>query len=129
MEDLMNDQELHRLGLQALVPWLEGHNFTIDFMQEDKYVVPHIFALSGKIMTVIVAASDMYPNRGTVSEGDKAAALKVAGELHALCAVASIGLVNIDGLASGDKELMSKPLKSGHYKADFRGLEYIQFED
>ncbi len=125
----MSDQEVHQLGLQALIPWLESHNFTIDFMQEDKDVVPHIFALSGKIMTVIVAASAMYPNRGTVSESDKAAALRVAEELHALCAVASIGLVNIDGLPSGDKELMGKPLKSGRYKADFRGLEYIQFED
>ena len=129
MEELLNDQELHMLGLQALVPWLEQHNFKVDYMQPEKCVIPHIFALSGEILTVIVAAAAMYPNKGQVSEADKAAALKVANELHGLCAVASIGLVNIDGVAAEDKELMGKPLRSGRYKADFSGLQYIQFED
>ena len=91
--------------------------------------MPHVFALSGKVLTVIVAATDMYPKKGVVTEADKAAALKVANELHALCAVASIGLVNDDGVAANDKELMGKPLKNGQYKADFSGLEYIQFEN
>ena len=112
----MNDQEIHMLGLQALIPWLEGHNYVVDYVQPEKCAVPHVFALSGKVLTV-------------VTEADKAAALKVANELHALCAVASIGLVNDDGVAANDKELMGKPLKNGQYKADFSGLEYIQFEN
>lgn len=129
MDELLNEQELHMLGLQALVPWLEGHNFTIDYLQPQKEILPHVFALSGKILTVIVAASAMYPNKGVVNEADKAAALKVAEELHALCAVASIGLVNIDGLEEYDREIMGTPSRSGHYRADFSGLEYIRFED
>lgn len=129
MEELLNEQEIHTLGLQALSLWLEKHNFAVDYMQTEKDVVPHVFALSGKVLTVIVAAVDMYPKKGVVSDVDKAAALKVAGELHALCAVASIGLANMDGVATGDKELIGKPLKNGHYQADFGGLEYIQFED
>lgn len=128
MEELMNEQEIHALGLQALELWLEKHNFTIDYMQQEKYVVPHIFALSGKVLTVIVAAAGMYPNKGVVSEADKAAALKAAEELHALCAVASLGLVNMDGVAANDKELMGRPLKNGRFCADFSGLQYIQFE-
>ena len=126
---LLTEQEIHELGLQALVPWLEQHNFKIDYMQTDKNVVPHIFALSGKILTVIVAATAMYPDKGVVPEGDKAYALRVAGDLHALCATASIGLVNVDGLPAADKKLMGTPLRDGHYKADFGGLEYIQFLD
>jgi len=129
VEELMNDQEIHMLGLQALIPWLEGHNYVVDYAQPEKCAVPHVFALSGKVLTVIVAATDMYPKKGVVTEADKAAALKVANELHALCAVASIGLVNDDGVAANDKELMGKPLKNGQYKADFSGLEYIQFEN
>lgn len=129
MEELLNDQEIHELGMQALIPWLEQHNFKVDYAQPDKNTVPHVFALSGEMLTVIVAAAAMYPNKGQVSDADMAAALKVAGELHGLCAVASIGLVNIQGIPANDKLLMGKPLRNGQYKADFSGLQYIQFED
>lgn len=129
MENYMNDQEMHLLGLQALVPWLEGHQYKVDFVQPEKNAVPHVFALNGELLTVIVAAADMYPNKGVVSEADKAAALKVAGELNALCAMARIGLVNVAGMVANDKELMGKAEKGGKFKADFSGLEYIQFEE
>ena len=128
MEELLNDQEIHMLGLQALIPWLEGHGFVVDYVQPEKCAVPHVFALSGEMLTVIVAAADMYPNKGKVTEADKAAALHAANQLNGLCAVASIGLINMEGVAANDKELMGKPLKNGQYQADFGGLEYIQFE-
>ena len=70
----------------------------------------------------------MYPNKGKVTEADKAAALQAANQLNGLCAVASIGLINMEGVAKDDKELMGKPLKDGQFQADFSGLEYIQFE-
>lgn len=97
-QQLLTEQEIHELGLQALVPWLESHNFKIDYMQTDMNTVPHIFALSGKILTVIIAATAMYPHKGVVGEADKAYAMRVATQLGALCATASIGLVNVDGL-------------------------------
>ncbi len=128
-EELMNEQEIHLLGLQALIPWLEGNKFVVDYVQPEKSAVPHIFALNGEFLTVIVAAADMYPNKGVVSETDKIAACKVAQELNGLCAVANIGLINVDGIAANDKELMGKPLKNGQFKADFQGLEYIPFAD
>lgn len=129
MGNLLNEQELHLLGLQALVPWLESKNYKIDYVQPDKDAVPHIFALSGKVLTVIVAATAMYPHKGVVAEADRAAALKVAGELNALCAMASIGMVNVDGLETADREWMARPARDGHFRADFSGLEYLQFED
>ena len=66
MEELLNDQEIHMLGLQALIPWLAGHGFVVDYVQPEKCAVPHVFALSGEMLTVIVAAADMYPNKGKV---------------------------------------------------------------
>ncbi len=60
MEELLNEQEIHTLGLQALSLWLEKHNFVVDYMQTEKCVVPHVFALSGKVLTVIVAACLLY---------------------------------------------------------------------
>ena len=77
MENLLTDQEIHMLGLQALIPWLEGHGFVVDYVQPEECAVPHIFALSGEMLTVIVAAADMYPNKGKVTEADKAAALDI----------------------------------------------------
>lgn len=41
-QQLLTEQEIHELGLQALVPWLESHNFKIDYMQTDMNTVPHI---------------------------------------------------------------------------------------
>lgn len=40
----------------------------------------------------------MYPHKGVVGEADKAYTMRVATQLGALCATASIGLVNVDGL-------------------------------
>ena len=39
-QQLLTEQEIHELGLQALVPWLESHNFKIDYMQTDMNTVP-----------------------------------------------------------------------------------------
>ena len=33
MDELLNDQEIHMLGLQALIPWLEGHGFVVDYVR------------------------------------------------------------------------------------------------
>ena len=30
MEELLHDQEIPMLGLQALIPWLEGHGFVVN---------------------------------------------------------------------------------------------------
>ena len=54
--------------------------------------------------------------------------MRVATQLGALCATASIGLVNVDGLPD-DKKLMGTPMRNGHYKADFSGLEYSHYTD
>ena len=44
-QQLLTEQEIHELGLQALVPWLESHNFKIDKNQNELFILI-LFALS-----------------------------------------------------------------------------------
>lgn len=125
MEKIYTNQQLHEFGLQLLTQHLEAKGFTIEFVQPLKEALPHVFAKHGKTMTIIACAVDMYPNKGKLEDGDKAALKDVAKQLNGKAAVASFGLVNVAGINENNKELMSKPLADAKFLADFSGLEYL----
>lgn len=129
MPQLMNEQEIHVFGLQVLVQWLQSKAYDIEFVQPDKNSLPHIFAKCGDQLTVIIAASAMYPQKGQIADRDKAAVLEMAKELNASCACAYLGIANAEGVDKNDKALMGMPIKGARFVTDFSGLEYIQFED
>lgn len=129
MEELMNEQEIHEFGLQVLVQWLEGRGYDIEFVQPDRNSLPHVFAKSGGQLTLIIAATDIYPRKGRISDRDKAAVLELGQKLNAQCACAYLGLANAEGVDRKDKILAGKAYKKARFVADFSGLEFIQFED
>lgn len=127
--ELMSEQEIHEFGLQVLIQYLENKGYEIDFAQPDKRSLPHVVAKSGEQLTFIIASTDIYPNKGKISNADKTALLEQAKNFNAQSACAYLGLANAEGVEKGDKELISKAYKDARYMTDFSGLEFICFED
>lgn len=128
-EELMNEQEIHLFGLQVLIQYLEGKGYEIEFAQPDKKSLPHVIAKSGDQLTFIIAATDMYPNKGNISDSDKAAVLEHAKQFEAQTACAYLGLANAEGVETNNKALMSKAYRNARFVTDFGGLEFICFEN
>lgn len=127
--ELMTKDEIHVFGLQVLIQYLEGKGYEIEFAQPDAKNIPHIIAKSGEQLTFILAATDIYPNKGKISDEDKAAVLEHAKSFNAQSACAYLGLANAEGVEKGDKELTGKAYKDARFMTDFSGLEFICFED
>ena len=124
--ELMTRQDLHTFGLEVLVTWLEKNGYQIEFVQPVVDMLPSVFAKRFDGLTVIVAATEMYPNKGQFNELEKTDLQEMCKELKAKLAFAGIGLVNGEGLPNQDKELMGKAYKDAKFMADFGGLTYIE---
>lgn len=130
MEDiLMNEQELHEAGLEILANWLESKGFEILVAQREKDALPSMVVKQGEAVTFVLAASAMYPKKGNISDKVKAAVLEHAKQFEAQTACAYIGLANAKAVEEKDTANYGTAAKGARFIADFKGLEYIQFED
>lgn len=128
-ELLMNEQELHEAGLEILANWLESKGFEILVAQKEKDALPSMVVKQGEAVTFILAASAMYPEKGSISDKTKAIVLQHAKQFEAQTACAYIGLANAKAVEAKDKTNYGTAAKNARFIADFKGLEYIQFED
>lgn len=128
-EVLMNEQELHEAGLEILANWLESKGFEILVAQKEKDALPSMVVKQGEAVTFILAASAMYPENGSISDKTKAIVLQHAKQFEAQTACAYIGLANAKAVEAKDKTNYGTAAKNARFIADFKGLEYIQFED
>lgn len=128
-EVLMNEQELHEAGLEILANWLESKGFEILVAQKEKDALPSMVVKQDEAVTFILAASAMYPEKGSISDKTKAIVLQHAKQFEAQTACAYIGLANAKAVEAKDKTNYGTAAKNARFIADFKGLEYIQFED
>lgn len=127
--ELMNTQEIHEFGLQVLLQHLTEKGFEIEFAQPNKSKIPHVVAKQGEQLVFILAATDVYPNKGTIADADKQTLLEHAQKFSAQSACAYLGIANAEGVANKDKELCAQAFKNAQFYTDFSGLEFIHFED
>lgn len=127
--ELMNTQEIHEFGLQMLVQHLTEKGYEVEFAQPNKNEIPHIVAKQGEQLIFILAATDVYPHKGVITDAEKQALLEHAQAFNAQSACAYLGIANADGVAVKDKALCAKAFKNAQFYTDFSGLEFIHFED
>lgn len=127
--ELMNFQEIHEFGLQVLVEYLEKKGFVIEFVQPNKNEIPHIVAKQQDDLIFIIASTDIYPNKGEISEDEKINLLDHAQNFKAKSACAYLGIANAEGVTTKNIELCGKAVKNAQFYTDFSGLEFIHFED
>lgn len=127
--EFMNAQEVHEFGLQVLTQYLEEKGYKVEFVQPNKNEIPHVVALQGEQLVFILAATDVYPAKGVITDAEKQALLEHAQNFNAQSACCYLGIANADGLEKKDKELCAKAFKDAQFCVDFSGLEFIHFED
>lgn len=129
MPQLMTKEEIHEFGLQILSRYLEANAYEIEMMHPNMQMFPHIIAKKNGQLVFIIAATDVYPNKGSFADSEKAALLENAAKFDAQAACAYLGIANAAGAKAKDKELCGKAYKDADFLTDFGGLEFIYFKD
>lgn len=129
MPELMTKNEIHEFGLQILSRYLEANAYQIEMMHPNMDVFPHIVARKNGQLVFIIAATGVYPNKGSFNDTEKAALLENAAKFNAQAACAYLGIANAEGAKAGDRKLCGKAYKNADFLTDFGGLEFIYFED
>ena len=80
MPQLMTKEEIHEFGLQILSRYLEANAYEIEMMHSNMQMFPHIIAKKNGQLVFIIAATDVYPNKGSFNDDEKAALLENARE-------------------------------------------------
>ena len=127
--ELMTTNEIHAFGLQVLIKTFQEKGFAIEYAQPQKIEIPHIIAKQNDELFFTLSSTDVYPNKGTITQKDKESLIEHAMKFSAKPACAYLGIANADGVVSKDKELCSKAYKNAQFYTDFAGLEMIYFED
>ena len=65
MPQLMTKEEIHEFGLQILSRYLEANAYEIEMMHPNMQMFPHIIAKKNGQLVFIIAATDVYPNKGS----------------------------------------------------------------
>ena len=73
MPQLMTKEEIHEFGLQILSRYLEANAYEIEMMHPNMQMFPHVIAKKNGQLVFIIAATDVYPNKGKFSDDEKAA--------------------------------------------------------
>ena len=76
MPQLMTKEEIHEFGLQILSRYLEANAYEIEMMHPNMQMFPHVIAKKNGQLVFIIAATDVYPNKGKFSDDEKAALLE-----------------------------------------------------
>ena len=123
MPQLMTKEEIHEFGLQILSRYLEANAYEIEMMHPNMQMFPHVIAKKNGQLVFIIAATDVYPNKGSFNDDEKAA------KFDAQAACAYLGIANAEGAQNKNKELCGKAYKNANFLTDFGGLEFIYFKD
>ena len=67
MPQLMTKEEIHEFGLQILSRYLEANAYEIEMMHPNMQMFPHVIAKKNGQLVFIIAATDVYPNKGKKS--------------------------------------------------------------
>ena len=126
---LVTKEEIHEFGLQILSRYLEANAYEIEMMHPNMQMFPHIIAKKNGQLVFIIAATDVYPNKGSFADSEKAALLENAAKFDAQAACAYLGIANAEGAQNKNKELCGKAYKNANFLTDFGGLEFIYFKD
>ena len=129
MPQLMTKEEIHEFGLQILSRYLEANAYEIEMMHPNMQMFPHVIAKKNGQLVFIIAATDVYPNKGKFSDDDKAALLENAAKFDAQAACAYLVIDNAEGSQNNDKVLCGKAYKDANFLTDFGGLDFIYFKD
>ncbi len=120
MGKVLNDEELHFLGIKAVYKNLVDEGYKVLNVRKELNVNPQILAQKDDKRFFIVVKTERYPDMGILLPHIAADVLKVATQHKGTCKFASVGIANANG--TNDVE-MAKPEQNGEYYINYKGLQ------
>ena len=111
MPQLMTKEEIHEFGLQILSRYLEANAYEIEMMHPNMQMFPHIIAKKNGQLVFIIAATDVYPNKGSFNDDEKTALLENAAKFDAQAACAYLGIANAAGAQNKIRNCAARRIK------------------
>jgi hypothetical protein len=117
---VMNDEELHFLGIKVVYKDLVDKGYEVLNVRKEKDVDPQILARSEGNMLFIMVRTARFPDMGILDPRTASRVLIHANKHKAICYFASVGIANAGG--ETDEE-MAKPEVDGEYFINYKGLQ------
>ena len=129
---LMTEAELHKLGIEAIVPSLPREGVTVEAVNTDPAESPQIIGKRWGASAFVLVRTACYPKKGELGAAAASQLLALADKHQAHAFFASVGVMCIaypDGslvTSDGDRSL---PIKEGTYAIAYEGLVVVTASD
>lgn len=121
----MTIEEIHDFGVQIVCEAMTKDGYEIIGANPSLSVTPQIVARKKGRLCFVVVRTDVYPNRGKLSDKDFHQNLQHAERNDATCYFASVGICNAAATDARDEQGMRIPVREAGFYVDFDGLKVM----
>jgi len=119
-------EEIQDFGVQIVYEEMVRDGYEILGANPSLAMTPQIVARKNGRLCFIVVRTDVYPNKGRLSDDREVFYnLEHAERNDALCYFASVGICNSAAAEAGDEKAMGVPVREGGFYVDFDGLKVL----
>ena len=119
-------EEIQDFGVQIVYEEMVRDGYEILGANPSLAMTPQIVARKNGRLCFIVVRTDVYPNKGRLSDDREVFYnLEHAERNDALCYFASVGICNSAAAEAGDEKAMGIPVREGGFYVDFDGLKVL----
>ena len=119
-------EEIQDFGIQIVYEEMVRDGYEILGANPSLAMTPQIVARKNGRLCFIVVRTDVYPNKGRLSDDREVFYnLEHAERNDALCYFASVGICNSAAAEAGDEKAMGIPVREGGFYVDFDGLKVL----
>jgi len=119
-------EEIQDFGVQIVYEEMVRDGYEILGANPSLAMTPQIVARKNGRLCFIVVRTDVYPNKGRLSDDREVFYnLEHAERNDALCYFASVGICNSAAADAGDEKAMGIPVREGGFYVDFDGLKVL----
>ena len=119
-------EEIQDFGIQIVYEEMVRDGYEILGANPSLAMTPQIVARKNGRLCFIVVRTDVYPNKGRLSDDREVFYnLEHAERNDALCYFASVGICNSAAADAGDEKAMGIPVREGGFYVDFDGLKVL----
>lgn len=126
---LMNAAEVHKFGIESIVPYVQKEGVTVQGVNADTAQNPQIVGTYQGNTTFVFVRTAMYPAKGELSKAEVSRCREWAQRHGALAFFASVGLACTnypDRTDVKDDAVMAQPIKNGGFAVSYQGLASLE---
>ena len=124
-KDQMTREEIHDFGVQIVCEAMAEGGYEIIGSNPSLAVTPQIVARKKGRLCFVVVRTDIYPNKGKLTDREIHHNLQHAERNDATSYFASVGICNATATDDSDEERVRIPARGAGFYVDFDGLKVM----